>query len=163
MKKYLKNKKIKLLYCYIIILMMAWFIPLTTHICLAVDPIMTQVVGEDCSGVNCTEDAATHPKCCGDFTLNDFIAIAIAVSKWILGITGSLALLMFIYGGVMFLISSGNTEQITKAKQIIIGSVIGLVIVFASWLIIQFVFKATGLEWEGKSGFPSAATTTGTK
>ncbi len=80
----------------------------------------------------------------GNCELNDFIRVAISVSKFILGITGSLALLAFIYGGVMFLISAGNSEKVTQAKQIIIGAVIGMAIVFTSFMIIQFVYTATG-------------------
>lgn len=144
MKYFLKNKRWQA-GCYVIILLVGFFV-LIPKISLAVEPIMTQVAEKDCSAstVNC----ATSPddKCCGNFTLNDFIVIAVAVSKWILGITGSLALLMFIYGGVMFLISSGSSEKVTQAKQIIIGAVIGLIIVFAAYIIIGFTFKAMGLE-----------------
>lgn len=83
---------------------------------------------------------------CGNYSLNDFIQLAVNISKWILGITGSLALLAFIYGGVVFLISAGNTEMVAKGKKIIIGAVIGLVIVFASYTIIQFTMDALGIE-----------------
>jgi hypothetical protein len=80
----------------------------------------------------------------GEYTLNDFLLIGINVSDIILGVVGSLALLMFVYGGFMFLISSGNSEKVTKAKGIIIAAVVGLAIVFASYLIIQFVMEAFG-------------------
>lgn len=96
---------------------------------------------------------ATEGKC----ELSDFMKIAINVANWILGITGSLALAFFIYGGVMFLISAGSPEMVTKAKQIIIGAVIGLVIVFASYTIIRFVFQAAGLNWQGKIEAPKPA------
>lgn len=103
--------------------------------------------------INCAKEAGSVSEC----GLNDFLVVAVNVANWILGITGSLALLMFIYGGAVFLISSGNTEQVTKAKQIIIGSIIGLVIVFSSWLIIDFVFKAVGLpddvDWSSSDWF----------
>jgi len=82
----------------------------------------------------------------GNCELNDFMRIAINVSKWILGITGSLSLLAFIYGGVMFLISAGSSERVNQAKSIIFGAVIGLVIVFASYTIIGFIFKALGVS-----------------
>lgn len=82
----------------------------------------------------------------GSCQLNDFINIAINVSRIVLGITGSLALLFFIYGGIMFLISSGSSEKVTQAKQIIIGAVVGLVIVFTSFMIIQFVFTALDIK-----------------
>ncbi|MFA5184535.1 MAG: hypothetical protein WC456_03340 [Patescibacteria group bacterium] len=94
---------------------------------------------------------------CGLYTVNDFIALAINVSKWIFGIVGSLALIMFIYGGFMFLISAGSADTVGKAKKIIIAAAIGLVIVFSSYLIIQFVLKSMGLNWDGTIKVPEKA------
>lgn len=89
----------------------------------------------------------------GDYELNDIIIIVVRISELILRLVGSLALLFFIYGGVMFLISSGNKEQISKAKGILKASAIGLIIVFASFVIIQLVLRALGVEgaenWQG--------------
>jgi len=87
----------------------------------------------------------------GDYTLDDMVLIAIRASRWILGIVGSLALLMFIYGGVMLLISSGSSEKITQAKNILVAAVIGLLIVFGSFLIIKFVLKTIGINWDGST------------
>ncbi|HNU81652.1 MAG TPA: hypothetical protein PKK65_02865 [bacterium] len=85
----------------------------------------------------------------GDYTLDDIVMIAVRASRWILGIVGSLALLMFVYGGFMFLISSGSSDKISKAKAIIVAAVVGLIIVFSSYLIIQFVLKTIGINWDG--------------
>lgn len=74
----------------------------------------------------------------GDCTLNDFAQLGINVTNMILGIVGSLALLFFIYGGLMMIISSGKSEAVQKAKTILTNAVIGLVIVFTSWVIINF-------------------------
>lgn len=86
----------------------------------------------------------------GNYQLNDFISIATWAAQWILGIVGSLTLLMFIYGGFIFLISGGSKEKISEAKKIITAAVIGLIIVFASYMIIRFVVSALGMEWEGR-------------
>jgi hypothetical protein len=94
---------------------------------------------------------------CGDYALNDFISLAINVSKWILGIVGSLSLVMFIYGGFMFLISGGSADTIGQAKKILIAAVIGLVIVFSSYLIIKFVLGTMGLNWNGSKNIPKVA------
>ncbi len=67
--------------------------------------------------------------------------VLINVAQWIWGISGSLALLFFIYGGFMFLISGGQSEKITKAKSIISNSLIGLVIIFTSYMIVGFVIQ----------------------
>lgn len=86
----------------------------------------------------------------GSYQLNDLLMVGINVSNIILGIVGSLTLLMFVYGGVMMLISSGNSEQVTKAKGILMAAIIGLIIVFASYTIIQFVMSALGInDWTG--------------
>lgn len=96
----------------------------------------------------------------GDYELDDVVIVGINITKIILGVVGSLALLMFIYGGVMMLISSGNSDQVTKAKGILMAAVIGLAIVFASYTIIQFVMGTLGVTWKGDS---SAITNTTTK
>ena len=85
----------------------------------------------------------------GNYELNDFVELIIRASDLILRFVGSLALLFFIYGGLMFLLSSGNTEQVSKAKGIIKAAVIGLIIVFASFLIISFVLSALDVDWDG--------------
>lgn len=86
----------------------------------------------------------------GDYSLDDILAIAIASSRWILGIVGSLSLLMFIYGGFTFLISAGSSEKIGEARKILIAAVVGLLIVFASFIIIQFVLQSLGMNWNGQ-------------
>jgi len=101
------------------------------------------------SGKACDAGDAAY---CGNYELNDFVSLAIKVSQWILGIIGSLSLIMFIYGGFMFLISAGSSEAISKAKKIIVAAVVGLIIVFSSYLIIKFVMSSMGLSWDGTIG-----------
>ncbi len=85
----------------------------------------------------------------GDYGLNDFMLLAINVSNLILRFVGTLALLMFVYGGLTFLLSAGNSEQVAKGKKIIIAAVIGIVIVLTSFIIIQFALKSVGVTWNG--------------
>lgn len=87
---------------------------------------------------------------CGNYELNDFIILAINISRWILGIVGSLTLVMFIYGGFIFLISTGSSEKIGEAKKIITAAVVGLLIVLSSFLIIKFVLSSMGIAWNGE-------------
>jgi hypothetical protein len=95
---------------------------------------------------------------CGDYKLSDIISQVILFSNFLLGITGSLALGAFIYGGFRMLISAGESEGIKKGKDAIIGAVIGLIIVFASFLIIKFVMSAMGLNWDGSTEPPTSTT-----
>lgn len=58
-----------------------------------------------------------------------------AVYSW----AGIIAVLMIIIGGLMYVISGGNQSNITKAKDTIVYSVIGLVVVIMAFTITQFV------------------------
>lgn len=89
----------------------------------------------------------------GDYELSDLLQVGVNVTKIILGMVGSLTLLMFVYGGVMMLISAGNSEKVSQAKGILMAAVIGLIIVFSSYLIIQFVMQALGVSWSGSTSF----------
>jgi hypothetical protein len=97
-----------------------------------------------CSDTSAAKDEICK-QYCGSYQINDFITLVIQFSKILLGLTGSLALLAFVYGGVMFLISAGSREKVEQAKKIIIGAVIGIIIVFASYIIIGFIFSGLGI------------------
>lgn len=95
---------------------------------------------------NCKED--------GNCELNDIIVVLIRTSEIILGVIGSLTLLAFVIGGTFILVSGGNNEMVTKGKKIIIGAVIGIVIVFMSYGIIQFAMKAMGIDnWDSRTNW----------
>lgn len=91
-----------------------------------------------CSAANSSENPC-YKYCCGTYELNDFAQLGLQVAKLILGLVGSLTLLAFVIGGVMFLVSAGSNEKVAQAKKIITGAVIGLVVVLASYTIVFFV------------------------
>lgn len=87
----------------------------------------------------------------GSYDADDILGIVINVTNIILGLVGSLTLLMFIYGGFSFIMAAGSSEKVSKAKGILTAAVVGLVIVFSSYLIIKFVLGALGRDdFEGK-------------
>jgi hypothetical protein len=63
-----------------------------------------------------------------------------------LGIVGSIALAMFIYGGFVWMMAAGNSEAVTKGKNILIWATLGLIVIFTSYALVQFVFKGLGVE-----------------
>ena len=60
----------------------------------------------------------------------------------IMGVIGSLALVMFIYGGIIWMLSAGNQEQVTKGKNILIWAAVGLFIIFSSYALVKLVLTA---------------------
>lgn len=60
----------------------------------------------------------------------------------LLSILGVIFMAYVVYAGQLWMTARGNEEQITKAKAIIRGSIIGLLIVFAAYAITSFVISA---------------------
>jgi hypothetical protein len=54
-----------------------------------------------------------------------------------LSIIGSAALLMFVYGGVTWMTSRGEPKAVTKGKDTMTWAILGLVVVFASYAIVN--------------------------
>ena len=60
----------------------------------------------------------------------------------ILGVVGSLALLMFVYGGLTWMTSSGSQEKIKKGKDTLVWAAIGLVVIFSAYGLTRFVLSS---------------------
>lgn len=69
--------------------------------------------------------------------LNSAFQTVVNFSKLILAVTGSAALLMFIYGGLMFILAAGNQERIQQGKTALAAAAIGLAIILGAWLIVN--------------------------
>ncbi len=67
------------------------------------------------------------------------------VIKAILGVVGSLALLMFVFGGFTWMLAAGNNERVQKGKDIIIWATLGLVVIFSSYALINLIFDGLGI------------------
>ncbi len=64
------------------------------------------------------------------------------VIKALLSIVGSLALLMFIYGGILWLTAGGSSEGVKKGQEIIKWSVAGILLIFTAYIILRYVLGA---------------------
>jgi hypothetical protein len=66
--------------------------------------------------------------------------VALLLINVALSLLAALCVALLLYAGFLWLWARGNADEVKKAKDIIIGTVIGLVIVLASLGITQFVF-----------------------
>lgn len=66
------------------------------------------------------------------------------IIRGILGVVGALALFYFVWGGIVWMTSAGNSERVKKGKDTIVWAVFGLVIIFLSYTITRFIFTAMG-------------------
>ncbi len=66
----------------------------------------------------------------------------------ILTLVGSLALLMFVYGGLVWMTAAGNKEKVSKGKDILIWATIGMAVIFSSYAMVKFVLQGLGVSAE---------------
>ncbi len=63
------------------------------------------------------------------------------IANGFITISGSIALLLFVYGGFLWLTSRGEPDKIKKGKDIFLWSVVGLVVIFSSYFLVNFIIK----------------------
>lgn len=73
------------------------------------------------------------------YNMNNAGKIITHALRWVIGISGAIALIFIVYGGIAYTTSGGDPSKLQKAKNIILYALIGLVIVALSELIVSFV------------------------
>ncbi|OGY47301.1 MAG: hypothetical protein A2840_01635 [Candidatus Buchananbacteria bacterium RIFCSPHIGHO2_01_FULL_47_11b] len=106
----------------------------------ATQPVITSGEGSINPGSQST--AAVGPKIENPLGVDDPRVIVGNVIRALLGIAGSLALLVFIFGGFTWVISGGNEEKVRKGKAMIMWASLGLAVIFFSYALVTFVIGA---------------------
>lgn len=68
--------------------------------------------------------------------LGQYIA---GLQRYAIGVVGIIAVIVLMLGGIIWLTAAGNLHQIDEAKKMIAGSLVGLFLVFGSYLILYLV------------------------
>ena len=76
--------------------------------------------------------------------------IIVNIIKAIMSIVGSLALLMFVYGGVIWITSFGEAKRVEKGKSILTWAVLGLALVASAYVLVNAVIN--GLVFGSATG-----------
>ncbi|PID70432.1 hypothetical protein CSB37_01955 [bacterium DOLZORAL124_38_8] len=82
------------------------------------------------------------------------------ILKWGLGFLGLLGVIMVIYGGILYVTDGGEGSNVEKAKKILLYSVIGLLIVFAAYPLVNTVIQVASTGNEPSTGQPLYVTST---
>lgn len=73
---------------------------------------------------------------------SDLKNTVINVLQWVLGILALVAVAMIIFAGFIAATASGE-ERGERAKKVIVGAIVGLIIVLLAWAIVIFVAGST--------------------
>lgn len=79
--------------------------------------------------------------------------------NYFIGFLGFIAVLTFVYSGVLWIVSGGEEAQITKAKKIMTYSALGIIVIILSFSIVRFITSSAGggqacaVDADCKAGF----------
>ena len=118
-----------------------WLLIFLTLICTNILLFPLNTISADCSGSSSDGTKTLCDPLGNQNNTNNIQTLIGTIIKAVLGVVGSLALVMFIYGGLLWMTAAGNEERITKAKQILIAALIGLIIIIMAWGLTQFVMN----------------------
>lgn len=71
----------------------------------------------------------------------NFLDLVIGIVRFFLAGVAVISVLMFVYGGFVFLTSAGNAEAVKKGKDILFWATVGIVTIIGSWVALQFIFE----------------------
>lgn len=101
----------------------------------------TEAAGEaayavKCDGLDVPEDLASTAGCDNDDTIEEPVKKVVKILLYVVGIV---TVVMIIVSGLKMSLSAGNPSAVTKAKQTLIYSVVGLIIAMLAYAIVMFV------------------------
>ncbi len=119
-------KRIKLLIATFAVAMLGTFALVPVASVGALDPL----------AATCAESPDTEVCQNKDEDAGDLIGTLVNV---LLFIVGSLAVIMIIVSGILYVISTGDAGKVAKAKNTLMYSVVGLVVAFIAFAIVNWV------------------------
>jgi hypothetical protein len=101
--------------------------------------------GSDCdtsnltidSGAACAQGQGTSENL---FTGED--SIFKTITNILLFLVGAISVIMLIIGGIRYVISGGDQNQVTSAKNTILYSIVGIVVAFLAYAAVNFVIDS---------------------
>lgn len=80
------------------------------------------------------------------------VLIAAQMINVLLQLLGLVSLLLIFYAGFVWMMARGNEDDIKKAKDIIIGTTIGMLVILASYSFMRFIFEAVACSTDTYTG-----------
>ncbi|MBU2566839.1 pilin [Patescibacteria group bacterium] len=74
-------------------------------------------------------------------SITDIIA---RIISWTLGIVGALFLLMFIWGGMLYIMAGESSDNAAKGRKTLVNAVIGIIIIVFSYIFLNWILTTIG-------------------
>lgn len=96
-----------------------------------------------------TEGLTTECMAFGKCGTCDIMKVVANIFRFAFQIVGIVAVAVIAIGGFTYIRSGGSEETIGQAKKIIVAAVLGTLVVFAAWVIINTILNITGFNVGG--------------
>ncbi len=90
------------------------------------------------AGVNCANPGPSVPQNLFQGSNNVFTTVV----NVLLFIIGAISVIMLIYGGIRYTLSGGNSANVTAAKNTIMYAIIGLIVAFLAFAVVNWLLGA---------------------
>lgn len=78
----------------------------------------------------------------GYTTATPLTTIVANIINVVLGLTGIAFVILLVYAGILYLTAQGEEGNVKKAKKLISGAVIGIIIIVSAYAIANYLFVA---------------------
>jgi hypothetical protein len=85
----------------------------------------------------------------GVATLDCIFPLIFNLIFWAIGLAGTVALFMIIFAGYQFLFSGGDAKAVEGARKTLTFAILGLFLIFLSFLILNIISTVTGVACLG--------------
>lgn len=65
--------------------------------------------------------------------------------RLLMAFIGSISLVLYVFAGILWLSASGAPDRVDKAKKVIVWTTLGVVVMLASYMLVNFAFKSLGV------------------
>lgn len=89
------------------------------------------------------EDCNKAAEACG---WPELVRLINQLIQFVFFLTSIIATISIAYAGWLFLTSGDNAGNRTKAKGILWNTVVGIIIIFTGWIVVQFILVSLGVQ-----------------
>lgn len=117
-------------------------LPAATYLSLAIPALAAPIDVNPCEAGNTGDVKTNLCKFSGD-SIGQYIANAVTI---ILVVAAVIALFFLIWGGIKWILSGGDKGKVEAARGTIIAAIVGLIIAFLAFFILNIVLGIFGLS-----------------
>jgi len=108
----------------------------------SVNQALAQIISDPVAGLDATANTVTafsDQVKSYDSKTNFLATKAGLIISVVLSLVGVIFLILMIYAGILWMTASGNEQQISKAKGLLVNAIIGLIVVLSAYALTNFL------------------------